>query len=67
MTEEFYKQMTSETVKTTYKHGRAKYVWVKEGERNEALDCWVYAYAALKALNVDWQYLLDNKSESAAK
>lgn len=61
---EFYKQLTSETVQVSYKNGHAKQVWVLEGERNEALDCWVYAYAAVKALNVDWEYLMNNKSQS---
>jgi len=44
-------QVTSEQRMTRYREGRPYSVWVLPGgKRNEALDCRVYAYAALKAL-----------------
>lgn len=39
-----------------YEKGRAKIEWVKDAEkRNEALDCRVYAFAALRLDSPDWQ------------
>lgn len=44
-------QATAEQKVTKYRNGRPEQVWVlPNGKRNEALDCRVYAYAALKAL-----------------
>ena len=44
-------QVTSEQRMTRYREGRPYTVWVlPKGKRNEALDCRVYAYAALKSL-----------------
>jgi phage terminase large subunit GpA-like protein len=49
--EEFFKQITSEKQITRYVKGFAIREWVKKsGARNEALDCAVYAYAALQYL-----------------
>ena len=45
------RQVTSEKLRTRYVHGRAvHYWWVPAGRRNEALDCYVYNVAAIKAL-----------------
>lgn len=46
--EEHFLQLTAEKIVTRYTRGFAKRVWVKEHPRNEALDCRVYAYAALQ-------------------
>jgi phage terminase large subunit GpA-like protein len=48
--DEYYKQLTAEKQITKgYVNGFPKRVWVKkDGARNEALDCEVYAYAALQ-------------------
>lgn len=45
---EFVKQLTSEKAVTKYVRGRAQMVWEprEKGIRQEAQDCWVYAYAA---------------------
>jgi phage terminase large subunit GpA-like protein len=44
-------QVTSEQKVTKYKEGRPYAVWIlPKGKRNEALDCRVYALAALKSL-----------------
>jgi phage terminase large subunit GpA-like protein len=45
---EFCKQLTSEKSYTKYLRGRPSIVWEprEKGARQEAQDCWVYAYAA---------------------
>lgn len=49
---EYFKQLTAEKVVTKYNKGFPTRVWEKpSGRRNEALDCRVYALAALKILN----------------
>ena len=49
--EEYYKQLTAEKQITKLVNGFPKRVWVKQpGARNEALDCEVYALAALMYL-----------------
>ncbi len=56
---EYFKQLTAERVETRYERGTPYRVYVKDPSvRNEALDCRVYAYAALEALNVRWGRLL---------
>jgi phage terminase large subunit GpA-like protein len=47
----YFEQLTSESVVTRYREGRPYRVWVlPKGKRNEALDTFVLALAALKAL-----------------
>ena len=45
--EEYFRQLTAEKCVTRYVKGFPKREWVKTFTRNEALDCRVYAYAAL--------------------
>jgi len=56
--EEFYKQLTAEKLVTGYDNqGFKKMRWVKTRERNDVLDCYVYAYAAAVKAGVsrmDW-------------
>lgn len=48
---EYFIQLTSEKLATKYEKGFPVRYWVlKKGERNEALDCGVYCYAALQFL-----------------
>jgi phage terminase large subunit GpA-like protein len=48
---EYFEQLTAEKKFTRYHNGFPKQEWKKAaGARNEALDCRVYAYAALYAL-----------------
>lgn len=48
--QEYFEQLTAEKVVTKYHRGRPKRVWTKKDhQRNEALDCRVYAMAALEA------------------
>ena len=51
---EYFKQLTAEQlVLSTTRQGYKKYTWEKTRERNEALDCRVYARAAAAALGLD--------------
>lgn len=57
--EDFYYQLTAEKRVTRYVKGFPRFEWVKVAPRNEALDCYVYAYAAALCLGtysgaVDW-------------
>jgi len=48
---QYFEQLTAERVRTRYVKGFALRYWCKpDGRRNEALDCRVYAYAALHGL-----------------
>jgi len=52
---EYYAQLAAERVVTRYVRGFPIRVYEKDpSQRNEALDCMVYAYAALVSLNVRW-------------
>jgi len=52
--EEYFKQLTSEHTVVQLVHGYRKYVWeLKTGLRNEALDCAVYARAAVAIIGID--------------
>lgn len=48
---EWFAQATAEALVTRYVRGFAVREWHKRRDRNEALDCRVYAYAALKIVN----------------
>ncbi len=54
---EYFHQLTAEKVVTEYQRGYPKRVWHKIRERNETLDCFVYAMAALYILAPKWDYL----------
>jgi phage terminase large subunit GpA-like protein len=51
--EEYFRMLTAEKKITKYFKGRPKQEWVKIRTRNEALDCRVYATAALAILSVN--------------
>ena len=49
--QDYFDQLTSERVITRYSRGFAQRVWHKDdGQANEVLDTWVYAYAALESI-----------------
>jgi phage terminase large subunit GpA-like protein len=50
---EYFKQLTAEQLVTKTVKGYAKREWQKLRERNEALDCRIYARAAALALGMD--------------
>jgi phage terminase large subunit GpA-like protein len=51
---EFFRQITAEKLTTKFRNGFPVKLWIKTRARNEALDCRVYAMAALDARHVDW-------------
>ncbi len=58
---EYFAQLVAEKVRTKYSRGFPRREWVKPaGLRNEALDCRVYALAALEGMNVDVGRLLES-------
>ncbi len=50
--DEYFLQLTAEKMVTKYRRGFPIIEFVKTRDRNEALDCFAYAYAALDNLNV---------------
>ena len=67
---EYFKQLTAEQLVTKIVKGYPKREWQKTRDRNEALDCRVYARAAAIALGLDrwgekkWQATLRQQQES---
>jgi phage terminase large subunit GpA-like protein len=51
--EEFFKQLTAESLQTHVVKGYRKTEWIKTRERNEALDCANYARAAAFSVGMD--------------
>ena len=51
--EEHFKQLTAEELQVKFTKGYKKYEWVKHYERNERLDCRVYARAAAALFGID--------------
>jgi hypothetical protein len=53
--EEFFKQVTAEQLVVRITKGRRKYVWenTRQNQRNEALDCRIYARAAAASVGMD--------------
>ena len=51
----WFEQLTSETVVTRYSKGFPVRAWMpKPNTRQEALDCRVYAFAALRSMAINW-------------
>ncbi|WP_074388556.1 phage terminase large subunit family protein [Buttiauxella ferragutiae] len=53
------KQLVAEELIEKYEKGKRKLLWDNKKRRNEALDCLVYAYAALRLSMQKWQLDLD--------
>ena len=51
--EDYFKQLTAEQLMKKTVNGQVRYHWVKVHERNEALDCRVYARAAAAMFGID--------------
>ena len=64
--DEYFMQLTAEKIVTRFIKGYPVREWhnVRGNKRNEALDCWVYAYAA--ALRVGLAYLEFNEVKGAS-
>lgn len=65
--DEFFKMLCAEKKITKFVAGRAKtqYVKVTASARNEALDCRVYALAAVSIINPDWRSFARKRRNSA--
>ena len=67
---EYFRQLTSEQLVKVVKDYVTKLMWVKKGERNEALDCAVYARAAVAVLRPNYARIersLQREAEKLAK
>ena len=56
-TESFFRQLTAEEWRMKHDSGKNKWEWVKIRDRNEALDCCVYATAAEALLSPNYEFL----------
>ena len=65
--EEYFLQLTAEKVVKKYHKGFYKREWVKTRKRNEALDTFVYAYAALNCLGVSVNLIAQRSERRAQK
>lgn len=65
--DEYFKQLTAEKVVRKYHKGFHKREWVKTRARNEALDCRVYALAALSIINVNVNIIAQRSASTNAK
>jgi phage terminase large subunit GpA-like protein len=61
--EEYFRQLTAEKIVTKFHKGYSKRTFVKIRQRNEALDCMVYALSAYAILNVNVNSVADRMSE----
>ena len=67
---EYFKQLTAEQLVTKIVKGYPKREWQKTRDRNEALDCRIYARAAAIALGIDrwtdtkWEQISGSKTET---
>jgi phage terminase large subunit GpA-like protein len=70
---EYFKQLTAEQLVTKIHKGYPKSEWQKMRERNEALDCRIYARAAAIAIGIDrwseqkWDSLKSTKEDATEK
>jgi len=63
---EYFEQLTSEKLVTKFRKGYPYKEWQATRPRNEALDCRVYAFAALKILNPVWSAIQKRASHKPA-
>ena len=62
--EEYFRMLTAEKKVVRYFKGRPRREWVKVRTRNEALDCRVYATAALALLNINMEAIAKKAQNS---
>lgn len=65
--ENFFQQLTAEILEQKFEKGAIKRSWKKIRERNETLDCFVYATAAIEILNPNFEYLENFYSSGGGK
>ena len=63
--EEYFLQLTAEKMVTRFKKGYKRREWVQTRPRNEALDCRVYAIAALAIMNLNLNSLANRFAKAA--
>jgi len=63
--DEYFQQLTAEKMVTKYRRGFPVMEFIKTRDRNEALDCLAYAYAALDNLNVKLAALAAKRKQKA--
>lgn len=64
---EYFQQLTAEKRVTTYKNGFPVMIYKKMRPRNEALDCLVYAMAALEILRPNFKAIADRLKSGPIK
>jgi phage terminase large subunit GpA-like protein len=64
---EYFRQLTSEKLVTTVRNNETSMMWVKKYERNEALDCSVYALAAIDVLKPNFKALATLRFKQSIK
>ena len=64
---EYFRQVTSEQLVKVKKDFVTKLVWQKKGDRNEALDCFVYARAALAIRKPKFQRIAASLAAAVAR
>jgi phage terminase large subunit GpA-like protein len=64
---EYFEQLTAEKLITEMDGMTPVRKWVKKRDRNEVLDCRVYAMAALDDLNVNWKRLAKSMAKKVAE
>ena len=64
--DEYFKQLTAEKIIKKYHKGFYKREWIKTRPRNEALDCRVYAWAALSIINVNVNIMSQRSKKASA-
>tara|TARA_R100000734_G_C3315890_1_gene108096 strand:+ start:705 stop:2354 length:1650 start_codon:yes stop_codon:yes gene_type:complete len=65
--DEYFKQLTAEKVVKKYVRGFHRREWIKVRPRNEALDCRVYAIAALSIVNVNVNVIAQKSSAAPVR
>jgi phage terminase large subunit GpA-like protein len=63
--DEYFAQLTAEKMVTRFKKGYKRREWVQTRPRNEALDCRVYAIAALGIMNLNLNSLANRFARAA--
>lgn len=64
---EYFAQLTAEQRVAKHRKGRLYYEWQKTRPRNEAMDCRIYAHAALLLANPDWDSLRQAMTNTGRK
>jgi phage terminase large subunit GpA-like protein len=63
----FFQQLTAEVYEQKFERGKMVTGWKKIRERNEALDCFVYATAAIEIVNPNFEALAEYYNSGGAK